>query len=57
MEWLLTGVDGPRGAKLSAMETKKSLNDWAAKAVRKLLISALFSIAREWELRAWEAGR
>lgn len=39
------------------METNKALNKWAAAAVRKLVIAALFGIAREFELRAWEAGQ
>lgn len=36
---------------------ENDINDWASKAVRKLLIAALFALAREYELRAWEMGR
>lgn len=34
----------------------ESIDTWARRAVRKLLIAALMGIAREFELRAREAG-
>lgn len=32
-------------------------DEWAAAKVRLLVITALFGLARMYELKAWEAGR